>query len=98
VFVHPGYRRHRTGTGAASPTPDRLDITRTGAGHLAFGHGIHHCLGAPLARFEGQIAIGGLLGRFPELNLAAELDDLRWRDSALMHGLHSLPVRLSGTR
>jgi cytochrome P450 len=51
-----------------------------------------------VARFEGQIAIGGLLGRFPELSLAAEPDDLRWRDSTLMHGLHSRPVRLSGTR
>jgi cytochrome P450 len=76
--------------------PDRLDITRPPGGHLAFGHGIHHCLGAPLARREGQIAIGALLRRFPGLALAAEPgEDLRWRDSTLMHGLHELPVRLS---
>jgi cytochrome P450 len=76
--------------------PDRLDITRPPGGHLAFGHGIHHCLGAPLARLEGQIAIGALLRRFPGLALAAEPgEDLRWRDSTLMHGLHELPVRLS---
>jgi cytochrome P450 len=74
--------------------PDRLDITRPPGGHLAFGHGIHHCLGAPLARLEGQIAIGALLRRFPGLALAAEPEDLRWRDSAMMHGLYELPVRL----
>jgi cytochrome P450 len=76
------------------PDPDRLDITRPAAGHLAFGHGVHHCLGAPLARLEGQIAIGGLLSRFPDLALAAEPSELRWLSSPLMHGLHSLPVRL----
>jgi cytochrome P450 len=75
--------------------PDRLDITRPPGAHLAFGHGIHHCLGAPLARLEGQIAIGALLRRFPGLALAAEPGDLRWRDSTLMRGLHELPVRLS---
>jgi cytochrome P450 len=74
--------------------PDRLDITRPPSGHLAFGHGIHHCLGAPLARLEGQIAIAALLRRFPGLALAAEPGDLRWRYSTLMHGLHELPVRL----
>jgi cytochrome P450 len=74
--------------------PDRFDITRPPSGHLAFGHGIHHCLGAPLARLEGQIAIGALLRRFPGLALAAEPEDLRWRHSTLMHGLHELPVRL----
>jgi cytochrome P450 len=75
--------------------PDRFDITRPPGAHLAFGHGIHHCVGAPLARLEGQIAIGALLRRFPGLALAAEPEDLRWRDSTLMHGLHELPVRLS---
>lgn len=74
--------------------PGRFDITRPPNGHLAFGHGIHHCLGAPLARLEGQIALGALLRRFPGLALAAEPEDLRWRDSTLMHGLHELPVRL----
>jgi cytochrome P450 len=76
------------------PDPGRLDITRPPGAHLAFGHGIHHCVGAPLARLEGQIAIGALLRRFPGLALAAEPEDLRWRDSHLMRGLHELPVRL----
>jgi cytochrome P450 len=73
--------------------PDKLDITRQ-PGHLAFGHGIHHCLGAPLARLEGQIAIGLLLDRFPDLSLAVDADELRWRESTLMHGLHALPVKV----
>ncbi len=76
------------------PDPDRLDITRAAGGHLAFGHGIHYCLGAPLARLEGQIAIGRLLSRFPGITLAAQPRELRWVSSPLMHGLHSLPVRL----
>jgi cytochrome P450 len=73
--------------------PDRLDVTRTPNPHLAFGHGIHHCLGAPLARLEGEIAIGRLLGRFKRITL----DDkavLQYRNSTLMHGLTALPVRL----
>jgi cytochrome P450 len=74
---------------------DRLDVTRGAGGHLAFGHGIHFCLGAPLARLEGQVAIGRLLDRFPDLALAVEPDELRWRDSTLMRGLESLPVRLT---
>jgi cytochrome P450 len=72
--------------------PDRLDITRKAAGHLAFGHGIHYCLGAPLARLEGQIAIGGLIERFPDLALATEPERLTWRDSTLIRGLETLPV------
>jgi cytochrome P450 len=77
------------------PDADRLDITRRAAGHLAFGHGIHHCVGAPLARLEGQIAIGRLLSRFPGIALNGDPDTLRWRDSTLMHGLLSLPVLLA---
>jgi cytochrome P450 len=74
--------------------PEGLDIGRDGAGHLAFGHGIHYCLGAPLARVEAEIAFGGLLGRFGSMTLAVPPDALRWRPSSLIHGLESLPVRL----
>ncbi|MFL6119528.1 cytochrome P450 [Actinophytocola sp.] len=74
--------------------PDDLDITRHAAGHLAFGHGIHFCLGAPLARLEGQVAIGRLIERFPDLALAVDPGELRWRRSSLLRGLESLPVRL----
>jgi cytochrome P450 len=76
------------------PEPDRLDITRQAASHLAFGHGIHHCVGAPLARAEGEIAIGRLLSRFPDLALGCDPGSLLWRDSATMHGPQSLPVRI----
>jgi cytochrome P450 len=73
---------------------DRVDVTRNSAGHLAFGYGIHYCVGAPLARMEGEIAIGKLLDRFPNLALAQEPEKLRWRPSTLMRGLAALPVRL----
>jgi cytochrome P450 len=74
--------------------PDRLDLGRDAGGHLAFGHGIHYCLGAPLARLEGEIAFGALLARFPALSLAVPAAGLRWRPSSLIHGLETLPVRL----
>jgi cytochrome P450 len=74
--------------------PDRLDLSRDSAGHLAFGHGIHYCLGAPLARLEAEIAFGGLLERFDSITLAVPADSLRWRPSTLIHGLETLPVRL----
>ncbi|MFJ8916967.1 cytochrome P450 [Amycolatopsis sp. NPDC102389] len=74
--------------------PHRLDVTRSASGHLAFGHGIHYCVGAPLARLETEIALRGLLERFPALDLDAEPETLRWRESALVHGLETLPVRL----
>ncbi len=73
----------------------QFDISRDAGGHLAFGHGIHFCVGAPLARLEGQIAIRRLLERFPRLRLAVPPDTLRWRSSTLMRGLEQLPVRLS---
>jgi cytochrome P450 len=74
--------------------PDRLDVRRDAGGHVAFGHGIHYCLGAPLARLEGEIAFGALLSRFPALSLAVDPAALRWRPSSLIHGLETLPVRL----
>jgi cytochrome P450 len=74
--------------------PDRFDIRRDNTGHLGLGHGIHFCLGAPLARMEGAIALGRLFDRFPGLSLSAEPDALAYRNSTLMHGPVSLPVRL----
>jgi cytochrome P450 len=74
--------------------PDRLDLSRDSSGHLAFGHGIHYCLGAPLARLEAEIALRGLLERFGSMTLAVPADALRWRPSTLIHGLETLPVRL----
>ncbi|WP_337822102.1 cytochrome P450 family protein [Amycolatopsis sp. A1MSW2902] len=73
---------------------DRLDITRRSGGHLAFGHGLHYCVGAPLARLEGEIAFGRLLSRFADVELAAAPESLRWRASMAMHGLEELRVRL----
>jgi cytochrome P450 len=77
------------------PAPDRLDIGRDAGGHLAFGHGIHHCLGAPLARMEGEIAFGALFSRYPGMTLAVPPKSLRWRPSTLIRGLETLPVRLA---
>jgi cytochrome P450 len=75
------------------PDPDRLDIGREG-GNLAFGHGIHYCLGAPLARLEGEIAFNALLARFRHLELACEPDELGWRSGTLVRGLTRLPLRI----
>ena len=73
--------------------PDSLDIARDPNRHLAFGRGgVHHCLGAPLARMEGQIAISALLRRFPNLRLAAPPDSLRWRRGLFLRGLAKLPL------
>jgi cytochrome P450 len=77
----------------AFPEPDRLDLGREGAGrHLAFGGGHHFCLGAALARLEGQIAIGTLVRRFPRLEPAGE--PVR-RETFTLHGLERLPVSVS---
>jgi hypothetical protein len=70
--------------------PHRLDITRRENRHLAFAYGPHFCLGAPLARLEGQIAIGTLLRRLPSLRLAG--GRLEWHDNLIFHGLKALPV------
>jgi cytochrome P450 PksS len=74
------------------PRPDELDLAREPNRHLAFGQGAHYCLGAPLARMEGQIAISTLLGRFPGLRLAVPAETLRWRKSLPLRGLEQLPL------
>ncbi|MFJ2766828.1 cytochrome P450 [Streptomyces sp. NPDC087300] len=73
--------------------PEGLDVTRQGSRHLAFGHGVHHCLGAPLARLETTIALRVLLSRVRELEPAAPLDSLDWIGSGIIRGVLSLPVR-----
>ena len=77
----------------AFPDPDVLDLTRTARSHMSFGRGIHHCLGAPLARMEGQIAFGKLLERFPHMRLAGKP---KFRDRVVLRGLRSLPVKVGG--
>ncbi|MGW2340329.1 cytochrome P450 family protein [Streptomyces sp. NPDC001661] len=75
--------------------PDTLDLSRRDNQHLGYGHGIHYCIGAPLARLEGQAALGTLLSRLPDLRLAVEPTDLRWRGGLIMRGLRTLPVEFT---
>lgn len=77
---------------AQFPDPDRLDVTRSDNRHLAFGKGLHYCLGAPLARMEATIALTTLLRRLPTLRLAADPATLQIRPSFLIRGLQALPV------
>ncbi|MFF3286195.1 cytochrome P450 [Streptomyces sp. NPDC003023] len=78
---------------ARFPDPARFDIRRDTRGHLAFGHGIHYCLGAPLARLEARVAIRSLLERCPGLALDAHPAALPWRTGMLIRGPERLPVR-----
>jgi cytochrome P450 len=71
------------------PSPEQLDLSRNPNAHFSFGRGIHFCLGAPLARLEGQIAIGQLVQRFPNLHLAGAPER---RDQITLRGLNALPV------
>ena len=73
-------------------SPELLDIRRGAPGHLAFGHGVHHCLGAPLARMEMRIAFPALLRRFPNLALAEDFSDVQFRSWNFIYGLKSLEV------
>jgi cytochrome P450 PksS len=73
--------------------PDELDLARQKNKHLAFGHGAHYCLGAPLARMEGAIAINLLVQRLPNLRLALPAEQLQWRPTLFVRGLEALPVR-----
>ncbi|WP_326952509.1 cytochrome P450 family protein [Amycolatopsis sp. NBC_01286] len=79
---------------AAFDHPDDLDLHRPRGGSLAFGHGIHYCLGAALARLEGEIAFRVLLDRLPDLELATDPAEVGWQPSLLIRGLTHLPVRL----
>lgn len=71
---------------------DHLDVTRDAAGHVAFGHGVHHCLGAPLARMEMRLAFPALLRRFPGLALDVPFEEVGFRAFHFIYGLRSLPV------
>lgn len=75
------------------PNPEVFDITRDPNRHVAFGTGIHACLGATLARLEAEVAFAELLSRFPDLELAIPRDELTWRDGTFMRALTALPVR-----
>jgi len=77
--------------GAVFTHPERLDITRHEASHIAFGRGIHHCIGAPLARLEGRIAFEALLERFTDLRLLTEQP--QFKDNVVLRGLRTLPIR-----
>ncbi|MCY8802116.1 cytochrome P450 [Bacillus spizizenii] len=75
--------------------PETLNLNRSPNRHISFGFGIHFCLGAPLARLEGNIAFNALLKRFPDIELAAAPDDIHWRKNVFLRGLENLPVSLS---
>ncbi|ANS62624.1 cytochrome P450 [Streptomyces lincolnensis] len=74
------------------PDPDRLDLTRDARRHVAFGFGVHQCLGQPLARMELQVVYGTLYKRIPTLKLACALEDVRFKNDAFIYGVHELPV------
>ena len=85
-------RPRPTATPTASRAGDELRVDRDAGGHVAFGHGLHFCIGAQLARIEGEVAIGALLARRPGLALAVDPVELVYRHSSLVRGLRSLPV------
>jgi cytochrome P450 len=76
------------------PNAESLDVAREPNRHLGFGLGIHFCLGAPLARMEGSIALNALLRKYPDITLAIPRDKVKWRPNSLLRGLAELPVRL----
>jgi cytochrome P450 PksS len=78
------------------PDPDALNLGRSPNKHVAFGQGIHFCLGAPLARLEAKVALTTLFQRFPNLRLAQPAELLRWRKSLFIRGLKALPVEIQG--
>jgi cytochrome P450 len=74
--------------------PERFDVTRTPNNHLGFGFGIHHCLGAPLARMEAQVALSSLVRRAPAMALVG--DEVAYKTNVVLRGMESLPVALGG--
>lgn len=76
------------------PRPDEIDVDRGARGHVAFGHGMHYCLGAPLARLEGDIALRELVVRFADARIALPSTELRRRQASIMNGFAALPVLL----
>ena len=74
--------------------PDTLDLLRPAGGHVAFGHGIHQCLGQQLARVEMQVALPALVTRFPGMRPAIDVEDAALRTDMVIYGVHSLPVVL----
>lgn len=74
------------------PDPDRLDIARDARRHVAFGTGVHHCLGQPLARLELQVVYGTLYRRIPTLRLATDVDRIPFKHDGFIYGVHELPV------
>ena len=75
--------------------PDELNITRTPNPHMAFGKGPHFCLGTPLARMEGQIALSAILKRYEKIELREPVDSIPWLNSLVTHGPTRMPIRLS---
>ena len=102
----PAHRQVLVCTAAANRDPSTfpdahlLDLGRSRRPHLGFGHGIHFCLGAPLARLEARVAFSALLGRFPHMRLAVPRADLAWThgDGLVLRGLGSLPVTLGPSK
>lgn len=85
---------HRMREHAPVYRPDEFDISRSPNRHLGFGHGIHFCLGAALARLQARAAVGELVRRFPGPTLAVEPADLQWTPDLFLHGVRNLPVLL----
>lgn len=80
---------------SAHVDPDKLDIARAQNRHVSFGYGVHYCLGAPLSRLEGRIAMLDLVRRFPDMGLAVPMEKLRWRKNVGLRGLRALPLHLA---
>ncbi|WJY38190.1 cytochrome P450 [Streptomyces sp. P9-2B-2] len=93
--ILPGYAAAGRDAAFHGDTAADFDIRRSHQEHLAFGHGVHHCLGAPLARMEARIALPALFARFPDLQLATAAEELEPTGGFISGGLRSLPVRLT---